>query len=226
MAKIIEARNISYAYQTKYQKTQALKDVTCTFEEGKMYAVMGKSGSGKSTFLSLLAGLDIPAAGELYIEGKDIRTIDRDSYRMEQAAIVYQAFHLFPLLTILENVMLPMQLKHMEKREIKGRALKLLKKVGITEEMAARFPGMLSGGEQQRAAIARAMACGGKILLADEPTGNLDSHNEEMIVELLGKMAHEDGYVVIVVTHNELVAKACDVVFWMSDGVLSGEECR
>lgn len=226
MAKIIEARNISYAYQTKYQKTQALKNVTCTFEEGKMYAVMGKSGSGKSTFLSLLAGLDIPAAGELYIEGKDIRTIDRDRYRMEQAAIVYQAFHLFPLLTILENVMLPMQLKHMEKREIKGRALKLLKKVGITEEMAARFPGMLSGGEQQRAAIARAMACGGKILLADEPTGNLDSHNEEMIVELLGKMAHEDGYVVIVVTHNELVAKACDVVFWMSDGVLSGEECR
>lgn len=226
MAKIIEARNISYAYQTKYQKTQALKDVTCTFEEGKMYAVMGKSGSGKSTFLSLLAGLDIPAAGELYIEGKDIRTIDRDSYRMEQAAIVYQAFHLFPLLTILENVMLPMQLKHMEKREIKGRALKLLKKVGITEEMADRFPGMLSGGEQQRAAIARAMACGGKILLADEPTGNLDSHNEKMIVELLGKMAHEEGYVVIVVTHNELVAKACDVVFWMSDGVLSGEECR
>lgn len=226
MAKIIEARNISYTYQTKYQKTQALKNVTCTFEEGKMYAVMGKSGSGKSTFLSLLAGLDIPAAGELYIEGKDIRTIDRDRYRMERAAIVYQAFHLFPLLTILENVMLPMQLKHMEKREIKGRALKMLKKVGITEEMASRFPDMLSGGEQQRVAIARAMACGGNILLADEPTGNLDSHNEEMIVELLGKMAHEEGYVVIVVTHNELVAKACDVVFWMSDGVLSEEECR
>ncbi|MDO5540405.1 MAG: ABC transporter ATP-binding protein [Eubacteriales bacterium] len=226
MTKMIEAQHVSYVYQTKYQKTQALKDVTCSFEAGKMYAIMGKSGSGKSTFLSLLAGLDIPEKGNLYIEGREMRTIDRDRYRMEQAAIVYQAFHLFPLLTVKENVMLPMQLKHMDAKQTKERAKEFLAKVGISEEMGSRYPGMLSGGEQQRVAIARAMACGGKILLADEPTGNLDSHNEEVIVKLLKKMAHEDGYAVIVVTHNENVSKESDVVFWMSDGVLSGEESR
>lgn len=219
--KIIEAEKIGYVYQSKYQKTRALTEVSCSFERGKVYAITGKSGSGKSTFLSLLAGLDVPTEGNLYIEGKDIREIDRDAYRMNRASVIYQAFHLFPLLTVLENVMFPMQLQHVSKKEMKERAQAFLSKVGLADTLYGKMPNMVSGGEQQRAAIARAMASGGQILLADEPTGNLDSQNEKVIVELLCKLAHEDNYAVIVVTHNDAVAAAADVVYGMTDGVLS-----
>ena len=212
--KIIEAEKIGYVYQSKYQKTRALTEVSCSFERGKVYAITGKSGSGKSTFLSLLAGLDVPTEGNLYI--------DRDAYRMNRASVIYQAFHLFPLLTVLENVMFPMQLQHVSKKEMKERAQAFLSKVGLADTLYGKMPNMISGGEQQRAAIARAMASGGQILLADEPTGNLDSQNEAVIVELLGKMAHEENYTVIVVTHNEKVAEAADVVYGMSDGRLEG----
>lgn len=221
MEKLIEAVNVSYIYQTKYQKTKALSEVSCSFERGKVYAITGKSGSGKSTFLSLLAGLDVPTEGTLTIEGQDIRKMNRDAYRLNRASVIYQAFHLFPLLTVLENVMFPMELQHVPKKEAKARAQEYLKKVDLPETLYKKRPNMISGGEQQRVAIARAIASGGEILLADEPTGNLDSQNEKVIVELLCKLAHEDNYAVIVVTHNEAVAAAADVVYGMSDGVLS-----
>lgn len=221
MEKIIEAVNVSYIYQTKYQKTKALSEVSCFFERGKVYAITGKSGSGKSTFLSLLAGLDVPTEGTLYIGGEDIRKLDRDAYRMKRASVIYQAFHLFPLLTVKENVMFPMQLQHISKREAEAKAREHLSKVGLPDTLYGKKPSMISGGEQQRVAIARAMASGGEILLADEPTGNLDSQNERVIVELLCKLAHEENYAVIIVTHNEAVAAAADVVYGMSDGVLT-----
>lgn len=221
MEKIIEAVNVSYIYQTKYQKTKALSEVSCSFERGKVYAITGKSGSGKSTFLSLLAGLDVPTAGTLKIEDQDIRKLNRDAYRLNRASVIYQAFHLFPLLTVLENVMFPMELQHVPKKEAKARAQEYLKKAALPEALYKKRPNMISGGEQQRVAIARAIAAGGEILLADEPTGNLDSQNEKVIVELLCKLAHEDNYAVIVVTHNEAVAAAADVVYGMTDGVLS-----
>ncbi len=221
MEKAIEAVNVSYIYQTKYQKTKALSEVSCSFERGKVYAITGKSGSGKSTFLSLLAGLDVPTEGTLYIEGEDMRKMNRDAYRLNRASVIYQAFHLFPLLTVLENVMFPMELQHVPKKEAKARAQEYLRKVDLPETLYKKRPSMISGGEQQRVAIARAIASGGEILLADEPTGNLDSQNEKVIVELLCKLAHEDNYAVIVVTHNEAVAAAADVVYGMSDGVLS-----
>lgn len=221
MEKMIEAMNVSYIYQTKYQKTKALSEVSCSFDRGKVYAITGKSGSGKSTFLSLLAGLDVPTEGTLSIEGQDIRKMNRDAYRLNRASVIYQAFHLFPLLTVLENVMFPMELQHVPKKEAKARAQEYLKKVDLPETLYKKRPNMISGGEQQRVAIARAIASGGEILLADEPTGNLDSQNEKVIVELLCKLAHEDNYAVIVVTHNEAVAAAADVVYGMSDGVLS-----
>ena len=220
MNKIIEAEKVGYIYQSKYQKTKALNEVSCSFEQGRVYAITGKSGSGKSTFLSLLAGLDVPTEGTLYIDGKDIREIDRDAYRMNSASVIYQAFHLFPLLTVLENVMFPMQLQHVSGKEAKERAQEYLGKVGLPESLYGKMPNMISGGEQQRVAIARAMASGGQILLADEPTGNLDSQNEKVIVDLLCKLAHEENYAVIVVTHNEKVAEAADVVYGMMDGVL------
>lgn len=220
MAKIIESENVGYIYQTKYQKTQALSGVSCSFEKGKVYAITGKSGSGKSTFLSLLAGLDVPTEGKLYIEGKDIREIDRDDYRMRKASVIYQAFHLFPLLTVLENVMFPMLLQHIPDGKAGERAKELLQTVGLPDTVYRKMPGMISGGEQQRVAIARAVAAGGQILLADEPTGNLDSRNGEKIVELLVKLAHEENYAVIIVTHSEKVAQSADVVYGMTDGVL------
>lgn len=221
MEKIIEAVNVSYIYQTKYQKTKALSEVNCSFERGKVYAITGKSGSGKSTFLSLLAGLDVPTEGTLAVEGQDMRKMNRDAYRLNRASVIYQAFHLFPLLTVMENVMFPMELQHVAAKEAKARAQEYLAKVGLPETLYKKMPGMISGGEQQRVAIARAIAAGGEILLADEPTGNLDSQNEKVIVDLLCKLAHEDNYAVIVVTHNEAVAAAADVVYGMSDGMLS-----
>ena len=215
---ILQADHVSYSYRTKYQKVDAVRDVSCTFEQGGFYAIIGESGSGKSTFLSLLAGLDVPSEGEIYVQGQSLNQMDRDAYRLNQASVVYQSFHLFPLLPALENVMLPMEFKKIRKKEAADRAEKLLLRVGLTERIFRQFPKMMSGGEQQRVAIARAVAAGGEIILADEPTGNLDSENEQKIVELLKELAHEDGYTVIVITHNQKVAEETDHVFRMSDG--------
>lgn len=218
---MIKVEDVSYVYQTKYQKIEAVKNVSCNFEERKFFALVGESGSGKSTFLSLLAGLDLPTQGKIYIDDKDIATMNRDAYRLNMASVVYQAFHLFPLLTALENVMFPMEFKKVPKKEAKEQAQLLLKKVGLGEKIYSQYPQMMSGGEQQRVAIARAMASGGKIILADEPTGNLDTENEKLIVEQLKWLAHEEGYTVIVITHNMQVAKEADIVFKMCDGHLT-----
>lgn len=217
---IISVENVSYSYRTKYQKIEAVKEATCSFDKEKFYAITGESGSGKSTFLSLLAGLDLPESGKIFVDGRDIATINRDEYRLDTASVVYQAFHLFPLLTALENVMFPMEFKKIPKKEARERAKRLLEKVGLGEKIYPQFPQMMSGGEQQRVAIARAMASGGKILLADEPTGNLDTENEKNIVEILKRLAHEEGYTVIVITHNSHVAEEADWVYRMCDGRL------
>ena len=145
------------------------------------------------------------------------------SDRLNLASVVYQSFHLFPLLTAQENVMLPMEFKKVKKREASERAKQLLERVGLKPGILKQFPKMMSGGEQQRVAIARAVAAGGEIILADEPTGNLDSENEKKIVALLKELAHEDGYTVIVITHNPGVAKETDHVYRMKDGALSQE---
>ncbi len=215
---ILRAEHVSYSYQSKYQEVDAVKDVSCVFEKGKFYAIVGESGSGKSTFLSLLAGLDQPSEGTIYVEGEPLCDMDRDAYRLNRAAVVYQAFHLFPLLTAQENVMLPLECKKMHKKEAVRQAKRLLQRVGLESRIYRQFPKMMSGGEQQRVAIARAVAAGGEIILADEPTGNLDSGNEENVVALLKELAHEDGYTVIVITHNQRVADETDHVFCMKDG--------
>lgn len=218
---MIKIENVSYTYQSKYQTVKAVKNATYSFEPGVMYAITGRSGSGKSTLLSLLAGLDLPTSGTICVDGEDIRSINRDVYRMKKASMIYQAFHLFPLLTVMENVTFPMEIQKLPGNQAKERAASLLEKVGLKEDTWHKFPHMLSGGEQQRAAVARAVAAGGRIILADEPTGNLDSENEAVIIELLKGLTHEDGYVVIVVTHNDTVAEAADAVLKMSDGELS-----
>ncbi|MCF2569824.1 ABC transporter ATP-binding protein [Mediterraneibacter glycyrrhizinilyticus] len=214
----IKAESVSYSYQNKYQTVEAVKDVTCTFETGKMYVITGESGSGKSTFLSLLAGLDIPMSGTIIVDGEDLSRIDRDAYRREKVAVIYQAFHLFPLLTALENVMYPLEIQGVARKEARERAKEYLREVGIDEKKFGKYPRMMSGGEQQRTAVARAMASGGRIILADEPTGNLDTENEEKIVELLISLAHDRGFTVVMVTHNRQIADRADVRLVMKDG--------
>lgn len=220
---MIMTKNVSYTYSTKYQKIEAVKDVSVTFEEGKFYAIVGKSGSGKSTLLSLLAGLDLPTDGEVFIDNNPISKINRDRYRRETVSVIYQAFNLFPLLTALENVMYPMQLKGIKKSIAKKEAMRIIGEVGLDEKTFKQYPTMMSGGEQQRVAIARALAAKGKILLADEPTGNLDTTNSFAVVEILKNLAHESGYIVVVITHDMDVAAEADIVYEMIDGRIDGD---
>jgi putative ABC transport system ATP-binding protein len=217
---ILKAEQVHYSYQTKYQTIDAVRGMSYSFETGYMYAIVGESGSGKSTFLSLLAGLDLPTMGNVYVSGEDMATLNRDSYRRDKASVVYQSFNLFPLLTAQENVMFPMELKGIKKQEAKNKAVELLERVGLPKQVLHQFPQMMSGGEQQRLAIARAMATGGKIILADEPTGNLDSDNQQNIVQLLKEAAHSMEFAVIVITHNPEVAAEADYVLRMRDGKL------
>lgn len=218
---ILTVSEVTYTYKSKYQTVEAVSNVSCTFETGKMYAIIGHSGSGKSTFLSLLAGLDLPTKGEIYVEDKPMSKLDRDKYRRETASVVYQSFNLFPLLTALENVTYPMELRGVPVKEARKIAKELISNVGLEDRICNQLPLMMSGGQQQRVAVARALATGGKILLADEPTGNLDTANGEIVVEILKSLAHERGYTVIIITHDMGVADQADVVYTMKDGKLT-----
>ena len=211
--------NVSYRY--KNADRLALNNVTCAFKPGQVTAVVGPSGSGKTTLLSIMAGLDRPEKGQVLLNGTDLAGMDLDAYRRQDVSVIFQAFQLFPLLTVMENVCFPMELNEVALKDAKERAKTLLASVGIQEEKLRRFPANLSGGEQQRVAIARSLATGAGILLADEPTGNLDGENSRNVVEILTRLAHEEGYCVIIVTHDPAIAEASDVVYRMADGVLA-----
>lgn len=214
-------KNVTYRY--KHSPKTAVSGVSCMFEEGKVYAITGPSGSGKSTFLSLLAGMDLPTEGEILLDGENIAALDLDRYRRESISMIFQAFHLFPLLTVMENVCFPMELCGVNPKDARKRAEVLLEGVGIAKGKRNRFPSKLSGGERQRVAIARSLASNAKIILADEPTGNLDYANTQNIIEILCDLAHKKGHCVIIVTHDSEVAEAADVAFRMRDGVLQTE---
>lgn len=213
--------NVSYSYKGSQRK--ALDDINATFQNEKVYAVTGPSGSGKTTLLSILAGLDTPTEGEVYIYDEKLSALDLDQYRREQVSMIFQAFHLFPTLNVMENVSFPMELNGIERDEARTRSRVFLNSVGITDEKHKRFPTNLSGGEQQRVAIARTMASGARILLADEPTGNLDKENGQKIVDILKVLAHENGYCVIIVTHDLEIARQADQVWKMEDGRMTSE---
>lgn len=220
---ILECKNVTYSYEDKYQKQEVLKGVDAVFDEGKIYALVGKSGSGKSTLLSLLAGLDIPKSGEVLFEGQSTSKMDLDYYRREDAAVIYQNYKLFPMLTVLENIMYPMELRGIKRKEAERKAKTLLAKVMLSEEMLHKFPAMLSGGEQQRVAIARALTLSSKLILGDEPTGNLDTENSDNIIDLLIKLAHEENYCVIIATHDVSILDRMDEVYRVKDGRLEKE---
>ena len=207
----LKVENVSYRYKNSSRK--ALTGVSCAFQAGTVTAVVGPSGSGKTTLLSILAGLDRPEEGKVLLNGQDLAGKDLDAYRRKDVSVIFQAFQLFPLLTVIENVCYPMELNGVAKAEAKSRARGLLARMGISEEKWKRYPTNLSGGEQQRVAIARSLSTGAGILLADEPTGNLDSRNTTNVMEILSRLAHEEGYCVIIVTHDPAIADASDSVF-------------
>ena len=214
-------QQVSYRYPggSRY----ALDGISGTFSAGKLYAVIGPSGSGKSTLLSLMAGLDRPTECSLQLNGSDYRSLNLDRCRRQEIAMIFQAFQLFPLLTVLENVCFPMEANGVKQKEAKAKAKELLTSVGISEEQHQRYPANLSGGEQQRVAIARALSSGAGIILADEPTGNLDTANGNQVMEILLRLAHEEGRCVIVVTHDMDIAAQADEVWRMKDGALALE---
>ncbi len=214
----ISLKNVSYSYQGKFQTVKAVDGVSYDFEPGKCYAIVGKSGSGKTTLLSLMAGLDLPTAGEILVNGKSTREWDRNEMRRDAVSVIYQQYNLFPLLTVQENIQYPLELKKMPRRESLDLSQKVREKVELPAAYDKRLPGQLSGGEQQRVAIARTLAQGCKIILADEPTGNLDTTNTRNIVEILKRLAHDEGCTVIIVTHDHGVAEQADTVLQMKDG--------
>ena len=215
---LFELKNVGYIYRTQYQQVEALRNISCSFKAGEMCAVMGTSGSGKTTLLSLMAGLDVPTSGEVLLDGVSTAAMDLSRYRREKIAVIYQDFRLFPLLTVQENVMYPMELRGMKTREAKERAAELVARVALPKTALDRFPAMLSGGEQQRVAIARALGMETKVLLADEPTGNLDTKNSQAIVEILKELAHKEDYCVVVVTHDEKIGFEADRLLRLRDG--------
>ena len=212
----ITLKDVCYRY--KSSDKNAISNINLTFEEGKVTAVVGPSGSGKTTLLSIISGLDRPSEGTVHIGDKNLADMNLDVYRREDVAIIFQAFQLFPLLTVLENVCYPQEINGVKLKEAKVKAAEYLESVGIESDKHKRYPAKLSGGEQQRVAIARALATGAHVILADEPTGNLDTENGKRVIDILKRLAHDENYCVIIVTHDMDIADRSDVVYRMVDG--------
>jgi putative ABC transport system ATP-binding protein len=217
--RILHLKHLAYDYTTKAGKVHALKEASADFEEGKIYAIVGRSGSGKSTLMSLIAGLDVPKNGDVFYHGESLRNLDRDKFRREHIGMIFQSYYLLPQLTALENVELSLELAKY-KGDKRKRAEEMLLLVGIRKEQFKKRSTQFSGGEQQRIAVARAIAADPEIILADEPTGNLDNENSMNIIGILVDLAHKYGKCVIIITHAAEIAKQADVVLKMDDGVL------
>lgn len=218
---LIELKNINRYYQSGEHVLKALDDVNLTLDEGKFIVVLGPSGAGKSTLLNLLGGLDSPSSGSIIVSGKDISTLSNNelaTYRAEMVGFVFQFYNLIPTLTIYENIALV--------KEIVPNALdpmEMLKEVGLLDH-AKNFPSELSGGEQQRVSIARALCKNPKILLCDEPTGALDSETGVVVLKLLLSMAKNYNKTIVVVTHNQNIAKMADTIIRVKNGKIKSVE--
>jgi putative ABC transport system ATP-binding protein len=220
MSALLSCRSLGKSYDTGAGLVEAVKDIDLDIGKGEFTAIIGPSGSGKTTLLSMMGGLERPSSGEILIEDEPMNRRFRDlsDYRREEVGFVFQGYNLVPHLTAIENVILPMELAGAPRSERKGRASELLSAVGIPEERFGHHPLRLSGGEQQRVSIARALANRPPILLADEPTGNLDKQNSDQVIDLLRQMANNSGLSVVVVTHNEKIAERASRVVSLNYG--------
>lgn len=206
---ILTLNDISYSYEGSRKKV--FEHLSCEFEEGKIYAVVGRSGAGKTTLLSILSGLTSPTEGTVFYKDQDVSKIDRYEYRSKYVGIIFQNFNLLTNLTAQENVILSMDVSGTKYNNKKQKAMELLKKVGLNEDEAKRRILKLSGGQQQRVAIARTLSYEPEIILADEPTGNLDKETEDEIMTIFKQLAKE-GKCIIIVTHSKEVADQADVI--------------
>jgi len=218
---IIDAQNVCKSLTLADQSLDILTRLNLKVQAGESLAIVGKSGSGKSTLLSLLAGLDSVSSGHIFLQGKDLTALDEDGragVRKDHVGFIFQNFQLLPHLSALDNVMLPLELSFAS--DARKKAVGWLQKVGLGERLDHQ-PNQLSGGEQQRVAIARAFACEPDILFADEPTGNLDEHTGQTIIDLLFNLNSEQSITLILVTHDDDLAKQCQRQVHLEDGVLT-----
>ena len=210
----LELQNVGYSYNGK---ELVLRHVNYRFEGGRIYAITGRSGAGKTTLLSLLSQLTKPTEGKILYNGLDVSEVDQYLYRSQYAGVIFQSFNLLMHLTAVENVMLSMDIAGVKKENNRAYAMELLEKVGLSKEESQRRILKLSGGQQQRVAIARAVSYDPSILLADEPTGNLDEDTQDEIMDIFKGLAYEEQKCIILVTHSPVVASLADEVYALTD---------
>ncbi|NFT07221.1 ABC transporter ATP-binding protein [Clostridium botulinum] len=215
---ILRVKNISYSYEGT--KKLIFKDISVDFEKGKIYSIIGKSGAGKTSLLSLIAGLDNFIAGDILYNDKSLNNIDKDNYRAKEIGVIFQGYNLLTNTSALENILLSMDISRVNVEDKKTYAFELLNKVGIDKQTALRKVLQLSGGEQQRVAIARALSHNPDIIIADEPTGNLDNETEGEILNILEELAHKEDKCIIIVTHSKRVANFADETWGLTNGNL------
>ena len=219
---IIEARGVTKDFGSGEACVHALRGVDLQIAQGEMVAIMGASGSGKSTLLHILGGVEVPSSGQVLLEGVDLATLNDDQrtlIRRQRLGFIFQSFNLLPTLTAEENVSLPLELDGKPAKLARAKALDALKLVGVAHRRT-HIPSTMSGGEQQRVAIARALASEPALLLADEPTGNLDSTNGKQVLALLKKLVEEQRQTIVMVTHDPHIALQADRVVYVRDGLL------
>jgi len=225
MSTLINLKNITKDYENGEITTRVLKGVSFEINNGEFVAIMGSSGSGKSTLMHLIGFLDAPTSGEYYFEGLDISKLDDDKlaeFRSEKVGFIFQSYNLLQRTSVLDNVLLPTTyLRNCNLKEAEDNAVKLLKRVGLGHRLNHR-PNQLSGGEQQRVAIVRALVNNPRLVLADEPTGNLDSHSGEEIMEILQSL-NKEGRTIIMVTHEEYTAECAKRILHIKDGLIVGD---
>ncbi|WP_407885554.1 ABC transporter ATP-binding protein [Levilactobacillus sp. N40-8-2] len=205
---MLRTEGLGYWYQDKEQPL--FQDINLEFEEGQSYAILGHSGTGKTTFLSLIAGLDKPREGDIFLNDRSLKQIGLTNYRRHDVAIVFQAYNLFNYMSPLNNLLTAMAITNASHAGDKGYAQRVLNDLGIGDDLITRNVQRLSGGQQQRVAIARTMCCDAKLVVADEPTGNLDEDNTKDVIDQFQRIAHEQQKCVIIVTHEPDVAARCD----------------
>ena len=210
---LLSIQNASYRYSDSAEDEYALRDVSYDFEKGKIYAIRGRSGTGKTTLLSLISGLERCTEGTILFDGKNLKDINLDTYRNSQIGIVFQSYNLLPYMTASENIILSMDASGQKIENKKQKAIELMESVGLKSSYADRKVLRLSGGEQQRVAIARSLSYNPKMIVADEPTGNLDKQTESEILDIFKKLAHEEGKCVIIVTHSPNVCEIVDEIY-------------